>query len=59
MGFLTNVISAAVKTVASPVATCEDVISGTNKTKKLLESAASDVSRAADTLFGENEDGLL
>lgn len=64
MGFLTNVISAAVKTALTPVVLVKDtadVVMGNEaeSTKKLLQSAAKDAERAADTAFGENNDGIL
>tara|TARA_B110001450_G_C17261255_1_gene335615 strand:- start:11 stop:232 length:222 start_codon:yes stop_codon:yes gene_type:complete len=64
MGFLTNLISATVKTALTPVAVVKDVVDvATGKeaenTKKLLKSAAKDAERAGDTAMGENNDGLL
>jgi len=64
MGFLTNLISATVKTALTPVAVIKDVVDvATGKeadnTKKLLKSAAKDAERAGDTAMGENNDGLL
>lgn len=64
MGFLTNLISATVKTVLTPVAVVKDVIDvatgeEAENTKKLLKSAAKDAERAGDTMLGENNDGLL
>lgn len=64
MGFLTNLISATVKTALTPVAIVKDVVdvatgNEPENTKKLLKSAAKDVERAGDTMMGENNDGLL
>ena len=64
MGFLTNLISATVKTALTPVAIVKDVVdvvtsNEAENTKKLLESAAKDVEIAVDTILGENNDGLL
>jgi hypothetical protein len=59
MGFLTNMISATVKTVLTPVAVVKDVVNiatgeEADATKNLLSSAAEDVSDAADEL-GDGE----
>ena len=59
MGFLSNMFSAAVKTVLTPVAVVKDVINiatdqEPDTTKNLLESAAEDVSDAANDL-GDGE----
>jgi len=64
MGFLTNLISATVKTALTPVAIVKDTIdvaSGKDaeNTKRLLKSASKDAERAGDTIMGENNDGLL
>ena len=64
MGFLTNLVSATVKTALTPVAIVKDVVdvaSGkeAENTKQLLESAAEDAERAGGTIMGENNDGLL
>ena len=64
MGFLTNLVSATVKTALTPVAVVKDVVDvATGKeaenTKKLLKSAAKDAERAGDTMLGENNDRLL
>jgi hypothetical protein len=64
MGFLTNLVSAAVKTALTPVAIVADavVVATGNEpeaTKNLLQSAAKDAERAADTAMGENNDGLI
>jgi hypothetical protein len=57
MGFFSNIISATVKTVLTPVAIVKDVanvVSGkdANATKKLLESAGDDLKKAGDSLDG-------
>ena len=64
MGFLSNLISATVKTAITPVAVIKDVVDvatggEAENTKKLLKSAAKDAERAGDTMLGENEDGFL
>ena len=64
MGFLTNLVSATVKTVLTPVAIVKDVIDvatgeEAENTKRLLKSAAKDAERAGDTMLGENNDGLV
>jgi len=64
MGFLTNLISATVKTALTPVAIVKDVVdvatgNEPESTKKLLKSAAKDAGKAGDTMMGENNDGLL
>lgn len=64
MGFLTNVLSATVKTALTPVAVVKDaadVVMGSEpkNTKKILQSAAKDAEKALDTAIGENNDGLL
>lgn len=64
MGFLTNLVSATVKTALTPVAVVKDVVDvatggESENTKKLLKSAAKDAERACDTAMGENNDGLL
>jgi hypothetical protein len=56
MGFFSNIISATVKTVLTPVAVVKDVVNVTtgneaNSTKKLLDSAQDDASKALDDLF--------
>lgn len=64
MGFLTNIISATVKTALTPVAVVKDIVDvvtgkeGGN-TKKLLNTAAKDAKRAGDTIMGDNNDSLL
>ncbi len=64
MGFLTNLISATVKTALTPIAVVKDVVyvatgNEPENTKQLLKSAAKDAERAADTMMGENNDGIL
>lgn len=64
MGFLTNLVSATVKTALTPLAIVKDgvdVLRGeeAENTKELLRSAADDAGRAGETLIGENNDGLL
>ena len=59
MGFLTNIISATVKTVLTPVAVVKDVVNiatgeEADATKNLLSSAAEDVADAAEEL-GDGE----
>lgn len=59
MGFLTNLISATVKTALTPIAVVKDVVNvatgeDADATKKLLSSAAEDVSDAGDDL-GDGE----
>lgn len=55
MGFLSGIVSAVVKTALTPVSIVKDavnVVTGeeADTTKSLLESAAEDVSDAADDL---------
>lgn len=64
MGFLTNLISATVKTAITPVAVVKDVVavatgSEAENTKKLLKSAAKDLERAGNAAVGENNDGFF
>ena len=64
MGFLTNLVSATIKTALTPVAIVKDVIDvatgeEAENTKNLLKSAAKDAERAGETMLGENNDGLL
>jgi hypothetical protein len=59
MGFLSKMLSAAVKTALTPIAIVKDavnVVAGeeADATKSLLESAADDVNDATDDL-GEGE----
>jgi hypothetical protein len=59
MGFLTNLVSATIKTALTPVAVIKDavdVVRGEEPetTKSLLSSAAGDVEDAADDL-GDGE----
>jgi len=55
MGFFSNIISATVKTVLTPVAVVKDVVDVAigeepDNTKKLLESAQDDAKDAVDDL---------
>ena len=55
MGFLTNIISATVKTVLTPVAVVKDVVNistgeEADATKNLLGNASEDVADAGDDL---------
>lgn len=55
MGFLSGMLSAAVKTAFVPVATLKDAVSvvtdeEADATKNLLESAGEDAKQAADDL---------
>lgn len=55
MGFLSNIVSATVKTVLTPVAVVKDVVNvatgeDANSTKKLLRSAKEDAEDAFDDL---------
>lgn len=55
MGFFSNIISATVKTVLTPVAVVKDVVNiatgeDADATKKLLKSAREDASEAMDDL---------
>lgn len=59
MGFFTNIISATVKTVLTPIAVVKDVVNiatgnEADATKDLLESAREDASDAFDDL-GDGE----
>lgn len=59
MGFLSNLISASVKTVLTPVAVTKDVVNivigeEPESTKKLLKSAVKDVEDSFDDL-GDGE----
>jgi hypothetical protein len=56
MGFFSNIISATVKTVLTPVAVVKDVVNvatgnEADTTKNLLNSAKDDASDALDDLF--------
>jgi hypothetical protein len=57
MGFLSNIVSATIKTALTPVAVVKDVINvatgqDPDTTKNLLESAGEDVSDAIDDITG-------
>jgi len=59
MGFFSNIVSATVKTVLTPVAVVKDVVNiatgeDADSTKKLLESAKNDAEEAFDDL-GDGE----
>ena len=59
MGFLSNIVSATIKTALTPIAVVKDVVNiATDKdadaTKNLLESARKDASDAFDNL-GDGE----
>jgi hypothetical protein len=59
MGFLSNIVSATIKTALTPIAVVKDVVNiATDKdadaTKNLLESAREDASDAFDNL-GDGE----
>jgi hypothetical protein len=59
MGFLTNMISATIKTALTPIAVVKDVVNiatgeEADATKNLLSIAAEDVSDAGDDL-GDGE----
>lgn len=64
MGFLTNIISATVKTALTPIAIAKDIVDvakgeEAENTKRLLKSASKDAERAGNTMLGENNYGLL
>jgi hypothetical protein len=55
MGFLTDIVSATVKTVLTPIAIVKDAVNvatdeNPKATKKLLDSAAADIEKAKDNL---------
>jgi hypothetical protein len=57
MGFLSNIVSATIKTALTPVAVVKDVINvatgqDPDTTKNLIESAGEDVSDAIDDITG-------
>ena len=59
MGFLSKIFSATIKTALTPVAVVKDAVNvvigeEADTTKKLLESAAEDVSDATDDLGDGN-----
>jgi hypothetical protein len=59
MGFLSNIVSATIKTALTPIAVVKDVVNITtdkdaDATKNLLESAKEDASDAFDNL-GDGE----
>jgi hypothetical protein len=59
MGFLTNIVSATIKTALTPVAVVVDVVNvatgqDADATKKLLSSAVKDTGDAVDDLCDGN-----
>jgi hypothetical protein len=59
MGFLTNLVSATVKTALTPVAVVKDVVNvirdeEADSTKNLLNSVGDDLNDAADDLVDGN-----
>ncbi len=59
MGFLTNLVSATVKTALTPVAVVKDVVNvirdeEADSTKNLLNSVGGDLNNAADDLVDGN-----
>ena len=59
MGFLTNIVSATIKTALTPVAVVVDVVNvvtgqDVDATKKLLSSAVKDTGDAVDDLCDGN-----
>ena len=59
MGFLTNIVSATIKTALTPVAVVKDAVNivtgeDANATKNLLSSAAEDATDAVDDLCDGN-----
>ncbi len=59
MGFLTNLVSATVKTALTPVAVVKDVVNvirdeEADSTKNLLNSVGGDLNDAADDLVDGN-----
>jgi hypothetical protein len=57
MGFLSDIVSATIKTALTPVAVVKDVVNvitdkEPNATKDLLNSACEDVSDAVDEITG-------
>jgi hypothetical protein len=59
MGFLSNIVSATIKTALTPIAVVKDVVNiaidkDADATKNLLESAREDASDAFDNL-GDGE----
>jgi hypothetical protein len=58
MGFLSNILSATVKTALTPVAVVKDIVNVAtnqepNNTKTLLESAGEDAENALDQITGD------
>ncbi len=59
MGFLTNLVSATIKTALTPVAVVKDVVNvirdeEADSTKNLLNSVGGDLNDAADDLVDGN-----
>ncbi len=59
MGFLTNLVSATIKTALTPVAVVKDVVNvirdeEADSTKNLLNSVGGDLNNAADDLVDGN-----
>ncbi len=59
MGFFSNILGAAVKTVLTPVAVVKDVVNVTigeepNATKKLVNGIVDDIGKALDNLTGDD-----
>ncbi len=59
MGFLTNLVSATIKTALTPVAVVKDVVNvirdeEADSTKNLLNSVGDDLNDAADDLVDGN-----
>ena len=57
MGFLSNIVSATIKTALTPVAVVKDAVNivtgeDADTTKNLLESAGEDVTDAIDDITG-------
>lgn len=57
MGFLSNIVSATIKTALTPIAVVKDAVNiatgeDVDSTKDLLSSATDDASEAMDELFG-------
>ena len=57
MGFLSNIVSATIKTALTPIAVVKDAVNiatgqEVGSTKDLLSSAGEDASDAMDELFG-------
>ena len=60
MGFFSNILSATVKTLLTPVAIVKDVVNiatgeEANATKDNIKSAGEDATKAMDNLCGEDD----